>query len=1791
MKVSQSEGRLMITVLDGDSLQVYELKEDLWREFEFLKIQLLGLPTPIIHWSFFSTGFENYIILISKTVVKIFIQNGVFYESLISVNVDGTLSQFDNFLALNIQSCRNEVVFIAGSGSTAVLYVLNWSVLPPVLQKVHVYTIEVHIPNWILAFGYTIGDQLRFVIPGQDVPAIYAIRAHLEEVEDPVLQESLALNDVIQSLKTEYNRQASIMERAEERLSKSVDTNFNISGNITIIQSLYIYKNFVTNILVANKITFSGTDLAGGVNSGDYTAFLAQLNDTQKRVNSTLAKLDDLESRINDIQQQGGVDQTIRGYTTIINPSLNLQSLIVNNINIGRTLDVNGSPVSLTNILNGIVRANTGTTITGKKTFSNGLEVGELRIDFLDDIPVSDLVTVRDEQTISGAIYQSVFNANQIILKSGATIAGKDFNQVVQLDTDVELGRVIFENLKVEANIQVISSIVNDIDISRFFQNALLLSGGTLAGSLAFTNDLLVSNLESTNIMGIDTLAFINNTVFKDRDASFNGKLTVAGPIVVRSLQVLGTINEKRFPDNYPIKNDTGPIIFRGSKHFSHVKFGNLKFGPQAIVDGLNPNTLVTKSTDQLITASKIFRQGIHVEGNLNIPSKIIDRVNLDDLIRSQTHLPSTDPWVFDVVFTGSVTVPKLVYSRLLNGLRFSALANDFLYDDGLAQLSGVKTFAAGLSVGNAQIIGTLNGEDIHSLVTTTKNHVISGSKTFVQDITFTTLNATIIDGEDLALLFKSILVSDGEGHIISGKKVFTDSVFINSLEIKGRLSGVDFSKVLTKSGNQRFSELQIFNSATFSSLQVQSIKLSDGFTVNGIDLSVLASRRVSLKSRINHTGRLIIDGPFIVVGNLMADKINGINIQELQENLVTDNTNSTIAGPVTISNLVVSDSVHSFETRGANGLSLKDIANKAVKLSGTNVFTGTPMFNELELRGDIVVRGLVNGVDLRALGEDAVYTNLGTSQQVFGTKIFLNGFEVKGDINTDTTNGVDLSTRLFTLHSDQHISSFYGFENVVVKGNVHLIGLFNDLDLRSLHSTLKPQSTYASVNFLGNVKVGEVIIAGTLDGVNITSHLLDAVKRGETEAFITGKKTFSGNTQFSNLKVNVLNSVSFNDYVANVILRNGNKVITTLLTINGDVSAPSITAENIIVEGTIDGVDYKSLKRNVIYLSRQQNIVTELIFESSITVRGNINAVLLNGLSIAEDYLTIRTEQVITVNASLATISSTFVDVGGTINNIYLPLLKELTMQAVGGQVLSGLTVIKGSVKVLGNVEVSGKTGTDVQIKLLSEVIDLQKGGDIRGFLRFTRELTTTTLQSTSYLINNVNILELYNKAWFTDVATVISARLIFRSTVTFKLGITITGTVDRLNIASLYNQTSLILKQFGASTTEIREEYASMCNSVVNLYEQLQDSLYEGDCFEFVYAERFPHLRHSSITFSAFDKTYLLLSYEGQCYSEVYVWNRFTRSFNILFSLATTGYVHEWVHVVTPDERVYIAAAASYSHNTCKDTNSTIWEVTSDSIKVARVLVPGEKVSKQVSLTKTFIHIHATHNTISYEYRLHQAQWVDVYTSEPFEFALHILDENGRDISFRSNGGVGEVWKGNVAKQTINLGYAIHDAVLTSHHHKIILFVLVDTYNPKGHSYELRVYEIYYGSLIWLDSAILETPGKITVFFVGNDACGSIYIAITQEHLYPVIFNFFSETLTEWNQMIVPRTTWIQYFGVPNNRFPQILDHYIIFGRIDRSALIYALLMRGSTVPKIGYSCEIEAFKNPLLKPIVLI
>ncbi|XP_042234301.1 uncharacterized protein LOC121874263 [Homarus americanus] len=1778
MKVLQSGGRVLITIHQEPHLAVYELKEDFWLRFRIQKIQTLAAP--VTSWIMFNTGFENYLLTVSPDKLNIFVQKDAQYEVLQVLLTSTGLKSFDGVLAITLKSCRGEVVLIAGQGTDVVGYVLDPVFPMPQFKVAYRGNLDVGVMDWAKGFAYTdvFDDSTKMVLPTSDGATMYLVRTRLVEVSDPVAVETLDLGQAFNDLKHEYNRQKNIMAAAEDRLYYSVVTNGDVQADITINRGIFVTQIHSTEDLEAAKLVFPGTALAGGVTHQQYLTYIAQLDTPGTILDDLLHHITYIESTLDDAVSSSGTSRIIGGLKTVVGPGLHLPTMLTNSAFVGEVLDITGNPFSLNNTLSSLVIRNYGLKIGGKKTFTKGMVVNELYSLYMDDVAVSDLVSTTGSQTIAGAVFMNNVAMRDIKMHDGSTVAGIDLSKAVLLGESVVLGRAYFPRLEVGGNVEVMSSLLDGVNLDRLFDRSLS-SGSQGAGTLEFNSDLVIDYLEATDIMGINIPDLLNDIVHKDEESFMSGKLIVSQSVVNEKNLYAGDVNSKEFPGNYPLKTNV-PLVFTDQKNFAKIIIDEVKFGTKGVIGDISPHRFVTKTSNQHITGKKVFTQGIDIVGDLDITTKVIDGVNLDELFAMQGNKTMSADWDFNVIFKKPVRMPGIIYNGQINGIIFTAIAADLVYgNDNPSRISGRKTFHVGLSISNSHFTGSLNGESLESLVTIDTEQEIKGLITFQKDVTFNKLVANSVDGMDLNELISSALYLNKTEQVVSGKKIM-NNVLVASLFVKGKVKGVDFKNVVTRSSSQTFIAPQTLHTAVFSSMMTHMIEFSDGFKLNGVDFSELVKKRVPLREAVNHTAVLYVDGEIAVVGTLSAEFINDYKIKELKRSIITDDTDSVIESPVRFSSMNVEGSITTKGKVGGNELSISALAEAAAKLAGNNIFIGNMVFSSVELHGDVEVDGLVDGVDLGLLQHNAVYKHLGEHQAITGTKILENGFTIKGNLITSRTNGVDLSTRLLTLHTDQVITASYSFSDLSAEKNVQLQGLFNKIDLKRLASGALMENEEirtGKVRFTNGIMVRNLELRKSLNGIDVAENLVDAVRLQDSGVVVTGRKTFMANTRFKSLLVEFLNSVYLDAFFANVVTRNAAHTISGAVTVYGVVSAPWVTVQHLTVHGSIDGIDYKKLKAGAVYLSGEQNINAELVFLHSISVRGNLEAVLLNSYNLAQEYLTTTTEQTIMVNATLGSITATYIDVTGTVNSFYLFREKTNTLLSVGGQTVVGLTTVSGRILVLGNVLVSGRVGRHVTVKLADQTVLLTSDVQISGTMEFISYLQVTSLSSSTQVINYLFIPDLYKNAWFVDRPVSVGARVVFSAHTLLRAGLVSTGPIDELMVDKAYKETIVALSMFQNITEEFKGEFESVCKPIATLYKKLEDCAFEGDFFTDVKDYNFPKQHHSSIIFTAWETTYFIMSYEGQCYSDVFVWEKESGSFVHYQRLDNSGYGHHWLLLKGMD-MVFVAMAASSTSNSCSNTNTTIWQVTPYNIEVFQVVAAGEHLSSETLPEGPLLHVHALHITITYTYLADSQTWRQLGRSPVADVGAEVVQEDGSVVYWRSRGGVGHVWVDRIATLTLDLPKAaINYASLFTKDNNIILVLIVTSFTFKEPVYTLRVYYVKERILKCVGIQVLTTSGQLLVFSVGNTATGATFIVVTQKELCPVIYTFSGEILKLWTELSAPRTSWLQHFEVRSDRFPTIMDHYLLLGRSDNRASLYYLVMKGVAIPEKNISCTI--------------
>ncbi|XP_071539560.1 uncharacterized protein [Panulirus ornatus] len=1734
-------------------------------------------------------GFENYLVLVTPTVARLYLHSGMYYQAVQNLTPGHGLSYFHAFIPLSIPSWRGKSVLLTGVGTRLVAYVWNGAT-----QKVHV-TYETDLPvaikDWNTGFGHAesnLKHGSNFVfISGETGSLTLEVKAKLEDLPDPVTLQNQALQVVIDALEEEYLRQQNVIELAQNRLDFSIEGQNTIIGNIVIVNGIKVNGTLDTEVLDAQNILLEQVDPAGEVTHQSYQEHISSLGYYDGVLDTLNSTLRSLHLRLDDAVPSSGSTRLITGVKSVVEGGLDITTLTTTHLTVRQPLDVFGNPFPLDDILGGIIRRNDTRVIAGRKTFLKPLEVVDLYPEYLDDIPVSDIVTTSGSQTIAGAAFASGLVADTISVTPGGTVAGIDLSEeAVLLYEDATLGNCVFKDDLYVNEMTAVSGLVDGVNIEYLQTNALTTHGGTILGSLVFTNSLKIHTLEAKSIMGVNTAHFMSTTVFRNQPAVMSGSLVVPSVDIKEDLFVEGTINGNRFPQDYPLQTDT--TINFGAKKFANVYFGSVAVGPNFLVDGLPLDKLVTLHTPQVITGGKVFAQGVFIEGDLDVTSKLIDGVNLDELNASLSYMNTSD-WKFDVIFEKDVHAPSIAFGGKLNGLDWNYLANDIVYDDETSvTISSVKTFKAGLTITDAIFKNTFNGESFSNLVTTSSDEIITGEKAFLNDVTFGSLTVDLLAGIDLETLVESAVYLNRDGQVVRGKKTFTNTLATKVLDITENIRNVDFHNVVTKSTDQVFTAPQSLRFAAFNDLEVKSIDMIPGATVNTVDISLLNSKHVSLTSNSYHSGVLTVEGPVVVEGPLSVGTINGYDLYFLTQNLVLNDESSVITGDVTFLAMTVNGPITTSNSVGANGLNISDIDYHAVKLAGNTEMTGGATWGDLFFNGDVEVGGLVNGIDLRKLNEDIVYKDSNNIQIITGKKTFEAGLTVQGDIEALTVNGIDLRKSLLTRHTDQTISAPYTFVDVETKGFVEIRGLFNEVNLTRLTSQGllgAGETIYGNVTFFGEVSTDHLRLQGSFNGINTKRRMAQAVRIQDTDVIISGKKNFLSNmTTFRNLNVRSLNNIPFNNYLQHVVLRDSNSNLTGSIVVEGVVTSPQVTAQSITVKDKIDGVDYNRLLRDAVFLNKNQTIESNLVFTKDLNVLGDIQTLHLNGLNLETDFLTTNTAQTITSTVTFGNITTTDVQVDGLVNSWYLPDEVAVTMKAVSGQTVTGSFTLEDPAEVLGNVELTGYVGTDVKIDLSEQAINLKQRAEIQGSVIFHAPVSTSTLTSSTGIVNGIDVPDLYYNAWFLDKPTDISGFMVFEGPVLLFEALLKNSSMEPLKISDLRSNLTKAIDDYQVIKADLRERFPLTCSPIAKLHKILRTAIYEGDYFKSVYEDISPYQRHSSTTFFAFNTTYVVITWKGLCDSVLYSISQTSPILTEVLTISGSGFGHQWIFLGATYEEVYLAMAASTTNNTCRRRNSVIWKLTKTSIYVHKELVPGESLSQVTRAGLVYLYVHDLDHTIAYIFDLLTGDLQEgTGIGGHVDLSSTLLTRSGVSVEFRSSRGQGTLIVNGQVGAVIEVAKRIDDVLLMEQGDKVFLLLSVTRLKMHKELYVLELYSVDLRKKVitWSDIHFLPTRIKVVAFFAGVRTTGSCIVIALQENRMPVVYTLLGETLKEIAHLSTPRVDWAQHIPLPKtNISDELSDHYLLLGQNDGTTILTQLVMKGAALPEKNITCQLDYF-----------
>ncbi|KAK4293618.1 hypothetical protein Pmani_033696 [Petrolisthes manimaculis] len=1773
MRTWQSGGRMMVGVLQYNSLTVYEMKANHHHQYSLRPVQKIETILAIVHWSTLSLGFDNYLMLVSSSLARLYLLSGVSYQHVQDILPSHSITAFRAVVPLAVQRWRGKAVLLTGEGTKLQAYVLNGSSQKFVLE--YSTELSVAVQTWTTGYGFS-GDFSQiseFVfVQGEHGPVILEVHASINDLPDPVDSQTQALDAKIASLKAScFVMLISSVEAAKERLERSVDQSNIFYGNIIVLQGIIVNGTLSTGDITTKEVVVEEQD----GRQEAYQAYLTNLAHFKSVLSTLNFTVGQIHLRLDDAVPATGSSRLITGVKTMVGGSLTVNHFTTNHIIVSQVLDERGSSFPLDSIIEGLVRRGDRRVITGTKTFFQAVQIGNLMTRFLGDIPIADLVTTNGNHTISAATtFTSPLVAHTINVLPGGTVGGIDLSEeAVLLSGNVTLGGCVFREDVIVNSLTSSSKQINGVNIERLATSTLTTQGGTILGSLVFTSSFSVDTLTATTIMGVNVKEYMSTTVFMNRPAILQGMLVASMVKIQGELSVQGLINGKNFPSDYPLRTDS-KIIFN-TKKFRSVSVERLTAGPNSLVDGLPLEKLVTLHTPQVITGHKTFAQGVYIEGNLDITSKIIDGVNLDNLNASLGQIGTSD-FKFDVIFKQEVRVPSLTYGGTLNGIDFTTLLKDIVYSDEPIVISSNKIFRNGVSITNASFHSTLNGASFSNLVTTSNiaTGVITGSKVFAKDVVFTDITVGSLDGVDLDDLIRTAVYLNKPGQVVYGTKVLTQTLKTRELVVTGRLGDVDFTKIVTKSTDQTFIVTQSLRSANFTDLLTVELQMPAGATVNGIELTSLYSRRVSLTSPGFYTGTISVKGPVSVLNSLTVGYINGRPATSLANDFVMRDEHSVLTGQLTFANLTIHGPITTQNLAGANGFNISDIDLHALKVTENNVISGSLEWGNITFHGDIGVAGLVDGINLQQLSQDVVLRNSTTVQIITGEKRFEGGITVLGDIEATLVNGFNLRKHLLTRDTTQVITAHYNFLNIKALSEVILLGRYNGFNLTTLTSSnlLSNGSTYhGNVTFYGDVSVGRLTLSGNYNGVNVNDHLADSIPLNANNVNIMGMKTFTAAvTDFQEINVVQLNAQPFDHILRELVLTDVPTNLPNHMTITGRVSAPMLQARSLTVKGNVGGVDFGKLMTEAAYVNRNHTFTSILTFARNISVTGALDIKMLNG-TMVEDILTTSTPQTIHGNFTIGRVLSSDVHVHGLVNSWKLPVEVADTLKAVEGQTVRGPLTLVGSIEVLRDVEVTGRVGSTAKVDLSTQVVHLHQPSHIQGSLVFEHPLMTSNLTVLPGVVSGVNIPLLIQSAWNLNSNTTLTGNLVFLQPVVFKVALNQNQLEEKIVLEDYTREVNKALAVYTSMVHNLTDLYESTCERVAPLHRQLENSVFEMDYFQSVVEDVFPRLHHSSTAFTAFNNSYLIVSWSEKCESTWYVVGSTSGFVSITStSAAQRGWGQDWLFLGEADQEAYVAVAGS-SDDQC-GSQSAVWKMDSTGrITLHKPLSSGQHLSAfpdSVMSGVVRLQVHATNLTTSYLFSLASGLLQQVDTKIETSATEHIctlVTLTHTRVAFKSYGSRGMLFVNGVAGEVVEVERSIDDCVLMEggtgrREGGRVLLLLSVTREGNMHeeefALELSLVNLESRTLLWMDHEVMRARTLITAFHTGSSLSGSWVVVTVEEGREPIVYTMLGEMLKEVARLSTLDVTWMQHLTAPgylhtlpiHSTWP---THYLLLGR----------------------------------------
>ncbi|KAE8740680.1 hypothetical protein FOCC_FOCC013829, partial [Frankliniella occidentalis] len=946
------------------------------------------LPSPqISHAIFFHISYKMYLAVGGV--------NPALFRFVSPTRIEGCPKALKNlgfvsaWLVLPIQTYRDEVILLAevvqGSGThySKKVVTLTWSSAGVFNWQDYPCFVSGHLSTFrgasciiaesselglAEAVALQLGDAsvVSVLVPqGSLHSTLFDFQTQLQPNANPLLSEILILKEAQAKLTEELTRQRQEWEATERLLSDTLNpSGHNVIKADWVIQEIQP-EEFV-NVETSRTETLQPTE--------DLSKLKSLMTELEALTKSLSLSLSDAAVPENGEVHLSGHHQLLGGLE--VQGPASFDSLTVSWLNEESVPTLLKDTVRIDQLEKG--------TISGTKTLS-ALEVSDVMFDIVNDVQRDDLIfnvpgkTVRVNGVLE--VTEILQVQNDIDLPPQGTVGGVDLSEEVLIAGRQFPGIVQFDEVTVEGDLTVnvintvdmnphnLKSIVNGSQILKTFD--MLDVGGQL--SVERINGFLWSNI-------------VERIVWRDQPAVVTGLTEIDGVLTADSMKI-EQLNGLNFPDDFVLKNANKSQLITASKKFNDkLMVGTVDFAKT--IDGVPVNALVTKTTDQYLNGELKLAEA-DIIGDI----KVDGAVNGIRLNRQKS--PPLGPNVVvssNVQFTNLTVDGTIQIINTLNEQIFKDVVQDILVvpptSHGQVFLDGKKTLLGSLKVDNVMVSsGLVNGRKIADIARIDSPQTFHGGKT-IQKAVFNNLQVTgLVDGVDVVELNAEAVRLTGVQDTLS-HLTFTESskIFAAELIISEQLGNTPVTDTILPTSEDmcgpRSTNLTCYIKGPVITDVMRVAGNVIGDKICGWNLIDFENRRMSQSRPQTILGGYTF-GDVTVTKHINVSYINGVPVHTLAREtapppppVYEDLAKLLIDGGFTIDELVIEGHIETLA--GVNTFNLTRIAEKAIKLNGSNTISGSLSFEDIVTVSSLDVTGPVDGHNLAFEIEDAVIKNLG---------------------------------------------------------------------------------------------------------------------------------------------------------------------------------------------------------------------------------------------------------------------------------------------------------------------------------------------------------------------------------------------------------------------------------------------------------------------------------------------------------------------------------------------------------------------------------------------------------------------------------------------------------------------------------------------------------------------------------------------------------------------------------------------------------------------------------------------